>query len=79
MSRSRKKTPVGGITTARSEKEDKQIANRNARRVVKEVLSASPEPEVLPHLREVSNTWTMAKDGKTYFGRIADAKKNLRK
>lgn len=79
MSRSRKKTPIGGITTARSEKEDKRFANRKARRVVKEVLSTIPEPEVLPHLREVSTTWTMAKDAKVYFGRGDDAIKQMRK
>lgn len=79
MSRSRKKTPIGGITTAKSEKEDKQLASRKARRVVKEVLSTAPESEVLPHLREVSDTWTMAKDAKVYFGRGASAKKHIRK
>jgi len=79
MSRSRKKTPIGGITTARSEKEDKRFANRKARRVVKEVICVSPESEVLPQLREVSTTWTMSKDAKVYFGRSAGTEKQMRK
>ena len=35
MSRSNKKSPVIGITTASSEKEDKRIANRSGRRINK--------------------------------------------
>jgi hypothetical protein len=79
MSRSRKQTPIGGITTAKSEKEDKRFANRKARRVVREVLCAAPEAEVLPHLREVSDTWTMSKDAKVYYGHSPNAAKYSRK
>ncbi len=61
MSRSKKKTPVTGMTTARSEKEDKRHANRILRRVSK------PDPENAPALREVSDVWGMAKDGKVRF------------
>ena len=66
MSRSRKKTPIFGITTARSEKEDKRIANRKLRRVVKQELAREPDG-VLPVLREVSNVWSMEKDGKLFY------------
>jgi hypothetical protein len=67
MSGSRKKTPISGITTAASEKQDKRIANRRVRRAVKQVLHALEDPEVLPHRRELTDPWTMAKDGKRWF------------
>lgn len=67
MSRSRKKTPVCGITTAQSEKQDKRLYNRRFRRVFKQVIRVAPESEVLPVLREYSNPWAMNKDGKSRF------------
>jgi hypothetical protein len=67
MTRSRKKTPISGITAARSEKQDKRLANRKVRRAVKQALAASASLDVLPHRRELTSPWTMAKDGKTWF------------
>jgi hypothetical protein len=67
MSRSRRKKPYHGITTARSEKEDKQEGHRRERRVVHQSLMVNPETEPLPHTRELSNPWAMAKDGKARF------------
>jgi len=64
MSRSKKKRPIGGIS---SEKEDKRLYNRRYRRACKQVLHASPECELLPHLREYSDPWAMDKDGKIWF------------
>jgi hypothetical protein len=64
MSRSYRKTPITGITTATSEKHDKQLANRRLRRVAKQVLKDEPEAQVFPLKREVSDVWTMNKDGK---------------
>jgi hypothetical protein len=63
-----------GITTAASEKRDKQFANRRLRRVVKQVLTDEPEVRPLPLKREVSDVWAMDKDGKRWFdaGRCAD-------
>ena len=61
MSRSKKKTPIAGITTARSEKDDKRLANRLLRRATR------LDPENAPALREVSDVWNMAKDGKARF------------
>lgn len=49
------------MTTARSEKEDKRLANRLLRRVTR------VDPENAPALREVSDVWGMAKDGKVRF------------
>ena len=66
MSRSRRKTPICGITTAESEKQDKRIANRRLRRKVRAALAVEPEG-VLPALREVSSVWTFDKDGKMRF------------
>jgi hypothetical protein len=67
MTRSRKKTPIGGVTTARSEKHDKRLANRWVRRAVKQALATSVDVDVLPHRRDLTNPWTMAKDGKMWF------------
>jgi hypothetical protein len=67
MSRSHRKTPIMGITTAASEKRDKQFANRRLRRAVNQVLKDEPEAPVLPLKREVSDVWAMDKDGKRWF------------
>lgn len=66
MSRSRKKTPMGRMTGASSEKWDKRVANRRLRRRVKEALAQDPLGDVLPAQRELSDPWTMAKDGKKW-------------
>jgi hypothetical protein len=58
MSRSRKKNPITGVTTAKSEKIDKKIYNKKMRR--KKISDERPPP----HKREVSNKWLMSKDGK---------------
>lgn len=72
MSRSRRHTPVCGITTARSEKADKRQANRRLRvrlrstvaRTLRTVSGAEP---LWPGIRDVSDPWAMAKDGKLRF------------
>lgn len=66
MSRSRRKTPVRGITTSDTEKQDKRSANRRLRRKVRVALAVEPEG-VLPALREVSCVWAFDKDGKMRF------------
>ena len=67
MTRSRRKTPISGITTASSEKQDKRLANRKVRRAVKQALAGKVDVDVLPHRRELTHPWTMAKDGKIWF------------
>ncbi|HEX2095158.1 MAG TPA: hypothetical protein VHG28_22360 [Longimicrobiaceae bacterium] len=67
MSRSRRRTPIGGISSADSEKQDKRQANRRIRRTVRQVLHQDPAGEMLPHEKELSNPWTMSKDGKRWF------------
>jgi hypothetical protein len=66
MSRSRKKTPIHGITTARSEKQDKRHANRALRARARSSMAHGDE--VAPALREVSDVWCMDKDGKVWSG-----------
>ncbi len=75
MSRSKKKTKIHGITTAKSEKDDKQKSNRKFRRIVKQKLKS--EETVLPKIREVSNVWCFEKDGKKYNPKMTE--KELRK
>lgn len=75
MSRSIKKTKIHGITTAKSEKEDKQDANRKFRRVIKQKVKS--EKTALPELREISNVWSFDKDGKRYNPEMTD--KDMRK
>jgi hypothetical protein len=67
MSRSRKKTPISGVTTAPTEKDDKRAANRRLRREVRKRLAEGGDATALPDLREISDAGAMAKDGKTRF------------
>lgn len=60
MSRSYRKTPIVGMTKKESEKKDKRLAHRARRNA--ERSYGRPV-----NLREVSNVWAMAKDGKQYF------------
>ena len=68
MARSRKKTPIIPNTCAETEKEDKRNNNRKLRRVVKQKLQVVEDTEDLdlPELREITNVWDCAKDGKRY-------------
>jgi len=75
MSRSKKKTKITGITTAKSEKTDKQEANRKLRRKAKEAIPQGKEE--LPKLKEISNVWSFSKDGKNYNKEMS--KKDMRK
>jgi len=67
MSRSKKISPVCGLTEACSEKQDKRLYNRRYRRACEQALRLNPKCELLPHLREYSNPWAMDKDGKMRF------------
>ncbi len=64
MTRSRRKQPICGITKAKSEKQDKRRACRVLRRENKVRLRAGNE---LMTVREASDIWDMAKDGKRPF------------
>ncbi len=63
MSRSRKKTPITGITTADSDKPFKEAEHRRERRAVRTAIKAG---EPIPDQREFGNPWTSEKDGKKW-------------
>lgn len=74
MSRSYKKTPIIGHTAAQSEKSDKKIWHRRFRHKTKDILrSLHNDPDmiddtIMPVEDDVSSTWSMSKDGKSYLG-----------
>jgi len=70
MARSRRHTPIASITTAASEKQDKRRANRIHRSAASSTVKRDTDPDatVLPIMREVSDEWSMAKDGRSWFG-----------
>ena len=64
MTPSRRKTPVCGITKAESEKRDKLLHNRAFRRKERQAT----DPDEMPQKGcEVTNVWSMGKDGKHRF------------
>lgn len=67
MSRSKRHTPVRGITTAASEKWDKRIANRAMRRHNKILVNKFGEDALPLEMNQVMTTWQMGKDGKFHF------------
>lgn len=77
MSKSRRKSPFMGITTARSEKGDKQAAHRLERRIVKIILHRGEDGDNLPDRRTISNVYTWAKDGKQQIA--PDDERSMRK
>jgi hypothetical protein len=76
MSRSFKRNPIIGHTTAETEKHDKRLANRCLRRKSRALLRTSAvgahghvveSVAQLPLLREVSNVYCFGKDGKQWL------------
>ena len=67
MSRSYKKTPIGG-NAGGSDKTSKQLASRAVRRINKVLLNKYLTCENLKQEKEVRNSWDFKKDGKQYFG-----------
>jgi len=69
VSRSRRKTPIFGHTTARSEADDKRLWHKRWRSRVRDQLATlGPDGDPLPvHRQAVSSAWDMAKDGKHWF------------
>lgn len=87
MSRSRRKTPIVGHTTCRSEREDKQLWHQRWRTRERTALASASPDALRAHLplleSQVSNIWSMGKDGRSYWAvkrqvvtadRIADHK-----
>ncbi|MFZ2223137.1 MAG: hypothetical protein WAV26_00470 [Candidatus Deferrimicrobium sp.] len=77
MSRSRKRTPVSPNACVLSEKDDKARANRRFRRVTRERIRA--DSEAPGDIREVSNVWLFAKDGRHFVRNPEIADKVIRK
>ncbi len=71
MSRSFRKTPIHGLCGS-SEKEDKKIWHRKMRKAEHNKLATvnrEPDDEYITTLPEdVSNPWSMSKDGKYHAG-----------
>ena len=69
MSRSRKKSPIFGNANADSEAQDKRIWHSRMRHRERQALHSADDFDA--HLTtardQVSSTWNMAKDGKSYF------------
>jgi hypothetical protein len=65
MSNSRKKNPFGGYNKKESEKQCKQRASRRLRRAVRQASLTGDE--VLPVTMELTNPYSMSKDGKQYL------------
>ena len=76
MSRSYRKTPISGITTAASDKEDKRICNRIWRQMIRQAIIH--DHEVMPLQREALDVWDMSKDGKRWFGKLKHRGDTLR-
>lgn len=75
MSRSIRRTPIFGFTTAKSEKQDKRKWNRRFRKVCKKLIQLETEAPV--KLAGVTNIWDGAKDGRHYWK--GATKKDMRK
>lgn len=71
MSRSRRKTPIVGCTTSRSERQDKKVWHKRWRARERTALTSTKVDDLdayLPLLeKQVSNVWDMGKDGKQYW------------
>ena len=74
MSRSRRKTPIVGITTAKSDGAWKAQAARQLRHRVRQTLDATLDGDAFAGKRwDVVDPWDALKDGKKWF-RDADPK-----
>ena len=73
MSRSQRKTPIFGIVGARSEKQDKRTWHKRWRaqqRTKQDAIANSSLEDHLPvDALDVSNVWSMAKDGRFYWAK----------
>lgn len=78
MSRSRRKTPIFGITTAASEAIDKATWHRAFRRAENQRLQYDPGGETR-HFHEFSSPWLMQKDGKHWWGDAITIDRLMRK
>jgi hypothetical protein len=66
MSRSRRSSPAGGMTSAPSDKPGKVIGHRGERRAVRIALQRGDES--LPARGSLDNPASYPKDGKAWYG-----------
>lgn len=68
MARSRRRTPITKITTARSDKRAKRLANRKLRQATNRAILLDNwyDDVVMPERKEVSNVYYFPSDGKMY-------------
>lgn len=74
MSRSRRKTPIFGITTAKSDKAFKRREHKRERTSVRDALAVGAD---VPDAKAFGNPWASEKDGKRYWRDAAP--KDMRK
>lgn len=71
MSRSRRKIPITGHTTCRSEREDKKIWHQRWRTRERTTMAGLSPEDWDAYLgsaeNEVGNVWSMGKDGRSYW------------
>lgn len=67
MSRSRRHTPIVGMTNAASDKPAKVSGHRRTRAVAREMLARGDESP--PPVEITENPWRAPKDGKQWLGR----------
>jgi hypothetical protein len=78
MSRSRRKTPIFGNTTAKSDADWKAKAARKLRHKVKQYLETTLDGDWFAGKRwDAVNPWSSDKDGKHYWGEATP--KDMRK
>jgi hypothetical protein len=69
VSNSRRRSPICGITTARSDHPWKKAAARKLRRAVRQSLKATLDGDKFAGKRwGLVNPWSSEKDGKHWFG-----------
>lgn len=82
MSRSRKKTPIFGVTTSASEKRDKKAWHSALRSKERAALASSSAEELSERnsvtVRDLSSPWDMSKDGHV-FSALTDIERRAEK
>lgn len=79
MTRSRRKTPVIGITTAVSDKPYKVDEHRRERSAVRQHLKSTQDDVGIKHGKAYGNPWSSCKDGKQWLCKEPGRERWLRK
>lgn len=68
MSRSYAHTPIATICSCKSQKWDKQKANRRFRRAERTAMASGRYDRIPCDMNEIASTWDFVGDGKTWYG-----------